>query len=478
MLKLFMLSLVSLSLALSCAPAPVKKEKQGDAFSFMKKDRQEEAASYFSSSAAPMLLPGTTSEMTTPGFWIGNHPDPDRVVIPAPDIPAFNRSIRMETRMVQDIGSYAPTVRGAVVADMLRNDLRYLSARKYVKQDGSTADTQFFAALEESMAVSAIPPRVNVRFGFVTTCTYQRLLPTAVELYSSVKSIDIDRLQNSAIDIGTPLAVFHATKDGAWLYVTTPLSEGWVRADHVGFCSRDDVDFYLEAEPFAVTTGSKTDLFLDASLRTHLTYARMGSRFPVSDADGDGVQEIMLPYRKADGTCEFREAYVAEGDVSRGYLPYTPRTIILQAFKLLHSPYGWGDRYGEQDCSRFIEMVFSTVGVQLPRNSTQQAKVGRLIAKFNGAVSEEQRLSALSDNAYGGISILHMNGHIMLFLGNVNGAPYAIHDMQGYPEPTPQGECMRVVNRVVVSNLRLGEGTKTGPILKRLVTVRVFEKKG
>jgi len=31
------------------------------------------------------------------------------------------------------------------------------------------------------------------------------------------------------------------------------------------------------------------------------------------------------------------------------------------------------------------------------------------------------------------------------------------------------------VNRVVVSNLRIGEGTRSGPYLKRLVTVRAFE---
>ena len=86
-----------------------------------------------------------------------------------------------------------------------------------------------------------------------------------------------------------------------------------------------------------------------------------------------------------------------ERQVSRGYLPYTPRTVIFQAFKLLHSPYGWGDMYGEQDCSRFIQLVFSTVGIQFPRNSLQQAKVGRLIADFARESGPDKRMQALSD---------------------------------------------------------------------------------
>jgi hypothetical protein len=464
-LKLIGIGFVFACMSISCAPVQKEREKEPEPLSFT------------SSYAAPVLLPGTTAEMTTPGFWIGIHPDPDRIVIPKEEIQGFNRSIRVETRMVQDIPAYAGVVRGSVVGDMLRSSLRYLSTRKYVRQDGGLADSQFFTALEEGMALSSIPSRVKVRFALVTTCTGQRLLPTSTELYSNTRSFDIDRLQNSSLDIGTPIAVFHATRDGSWLYAVSPLSEGWVKAEHVGFCSREDAGRFLEADPFVVTTGAKADLFLDSSLRVHLAYARMGSRFPAADILNGNAYEIVLPFRKGDGQCEFKLAYITASDVSEGYLPYTPRTIILQAFKLLHSPYGWGDMHGEQDCSRFIEEVFSTVGVQLPRNSLQQARVGRLIALFNGSVPEEKRLSVLSDNTNAGISILHMNGHIMLFLGCVGSDPYAIHDMRGYAEPTPDGECLRLVNRVVVSNLRLGEGTRSGPILKRLVTVRAFEKK-
>jgi len=424
---------------------------------------------------APALLPGTTPVMNTPGFWIGIHPDPDRIVIPAGNVPAFNAFIRSETGVVQDVASFPDTVTKSRVMDAVRGSLRFVSSRGYLRQDGTRAGEAFFQELETGMDLDSIPPDVPVRLGLVTSYTHQRILPTDEELYSSMKSTDLDRLQNSAYDIGTPLAVLHSTRDGLWLYTITPLSEGWIRSDHVGYCSREQLAHYLYAESFVITTGAKIDLFLDHQLKTHHAYARMGCRFPSRETGFPGVVEVLLPFRNEEGGCEFRGGFVMESQVSRGYLPYTPRTVILQAFKLLHSPYGWGDMHGEQDCSRFIQEIFSTVGIQFPRNSMQQAKVGRLIASFDRESGIEKRLAALSDGSLGGVSILHMNGHIMLFLGNADGIPYAIHDMRGYSEPDGNKERFRLVNRVVVSTLKIGEGTRTGDYLRRLVTVRKVE---
>lgn len=425
--------------------------------------------------SAPVLLPGTTSVMNTPGFWIGAHPDPDRLVIPAADMAGFNETIRSRTGMIQDVAAFPETMKGARVVDAARGSLRFISARRYFREDGSRTDEAFFREMEALMNLHAVPEKVPVRLGMVTGYTHQRILPTDRELYSSMKSTDIDRLQNSAYDIGTPLAVLHATGDGSWLYTITPLSEGWIKAADIGYCSREQMVHYLSAEPFAVTTEAKVDLFLDRDLRSHHSFARMGCRFPSRDSGDPGVIEVLLPFREEDGGCAFKGGFVMASQVSGGYLPYTPRTIIIQAFKLLHSPYGWGDMHGEQDCSRFIQVVFSTVGIQLPRNSLQQAKVGRLIAGFARQIGLKERLNRLSDPTLGGTSILHMNGHIMLFLGSVGEVPYAIHDMRGYSEPTGKEERFRLVNRVVVSNLYLGEGTTSGTYLQRLLTVRAVE---
>jgi hypothetical protein len=128
--------------------------------------------------------------------------------------------------------------------------------------------------------------------------------------------------------------------------------------------------------------------------------------------------------------------------------------------------------YGEQDCSRFVQEVFACMGILMPRNSGSQAKVGRLVAAFDRAVPAEQRRASLI-SARGGLTTLQFPGHIMLYLGEIDGEPYAIHDLFAYTEPVRDGDDLLVpVNRVAVTSLAIGEGTKKGSLLMRLANVR------
>ena len=163
-------------------------------------------------------------------------------------------------------------------------------------------------------------------------------------------------------------------------------------------------------------------------------------------------------------------------DVHKGYLPYTPRNIIEQAFSLLNAPYGWGGMYGEQDCSRFIQEIFATVGINMPRNSTDQAKVGELIARFDEKTKEEEKIKIILSRAIGGITTLRLKGHIMLYLGSVNGRPYVIHETWGYKEKGFLRDRIRVINKVVISDLSLGKDSKNGSLLKRIDTVRLIKR--
>jgi hypothetical protein len=86
MMKSVILTLACISFLVSCAP---------------KQEVMERAAS-----PAPVLMPGTDSRMTTAGFWIGAHADPDRTVIPAEDIAGFNRTVARSHRSVHDLSAF------------------------------------------------------------------------------------------------------------------------------------------------------------------------------------------------------------------------------------------------------------------------------------------------------------------------------------------------------------------------------------
>ncbi len=425
---------------------------------------------------APALTEGTAPEMNTPGYWTGLLDDPDEIIIPAAGIAPFNEAVRKETGKIKDIAHYPATYKGQWLRETFAAGLQSHAARRYFTLDGKRVRADFFEEISARMNVEIVPEEVTVRFGCVVAYANQRILPTGSGLYSGKNNHNFDRLQNSALDIGTPLAILHESTDGKWLYADSPLSAGWVRAEDVGLCSREQLLHYTSAEPFVVTLRAKTDIFLDENLRKHHAYVRMGTRFVCRPSGGaQGVVEILIPRRVPDGTCLFTSGFVAVRDIHPGYLPYTRRNVITQAFQLLNAPYGWGGMFGEQDCSRFVQEIFATVGIQFPRNSSQQARVGRLVGSFDEGTSEQARLQTIVRDAQAGISLLQMNGHIMLYLGLVDGRPYAIHDMWGYAEHDRGRQRLRVVNRVVVTHVLLGSGSNSGSLLERLITIRVVD---
>lgn len=421
---------------------------------------------------APSLAPGTRPEMNTAGFWIGRHPDPDAVIMTDADILWFNEHVRVKTGAVYDVLRLSPGRDGPALSGSFRRVLDHVSSKGYVTRDGQKASAAFLPAMKAAVGMDRVPARVEVRWGLAVNNCDQRLLPSLTPLYRSPTDTNIDRLQNNTLDIGAPVAVLHRSTDGEWLYVISPFSDGWVEARNVALCTRDEIVGFQVSPSFIVVTDAKADLFGDPALRRHSSYLHMGVRLPVFVEPETEVIQVRVPSRTGDGRCAFEAAYVSSAQVSRGYLAYTPRHAIQQAFKLLHAPYGWGGLYGEQDCSRFIQEVFATMGIVMPRNSTQQAKAGRVVASFGKKDTGTERALLLSGRATGGITLLQFPGHIMLFLGMVDGTPYAIHDLFAYTEPAEPSERLVAINRVAVTSLAIGSGTKKGSLLERLAMVR------
>lgn len=423
--------------------------------------------------AAPTLLPGIEPPMKTAGFWIARHPFPDRVILDRQGLADLNRQIRDELDLTRDITRLASPFPGGEVQEKITEMLDYYGGRCLYHENGDTVTSGFYVAMIPYMNLKDVPSEIDLRYGLIVRYTDQRVFPTAEPLYAKKHDRDFDELQNSALDIGTPVAVAHTTPDGKWYYVIDRLNAGWVPVEAVGLCTLEEMQSFVEAEPFAVVTGGKGALFRDAGMRQYHGYARMGVRLPLAGSE-NGIAAVRLPLRADDGTLAEETGYIRMNDIHEGYLPYTPGTVIRQAFKLLNAPYGWGGMYGEQDCSRFVQEVLATVGISLPRNSSKQSRVGGLLGAYSDDTVNERKLETLSQQAIGGCTLLYLRGHIMLFLGMMHNTPYAIHCTWGYREPTWWGDRVRVINRVAVTNLSLGAGSKKGSYLDRLCSVRVI----
>lgn len=419
--------------------------------------------------AAPTLLPHTEWKMKCSGFWIGLHPYPDRVILNSAQVSALNLKTETQVKLISNILNIGPFYHGEKLRENLRRELGGVMKGRFYNDKGLRAGNQFYCKIEGKMQIGNIPSEINVRYGFILRYADQRILPTQEIITAVPFDLDFDELQNSSLDAGTPLAILHEDGDKEWFYVVTPTSSGWVKKEFVAVCSYNQMRDYLEKD-FCVVTAAKTGIFWDSVLSRYYEYARMGAKFAVKNQGADFV-EITVPFYDEKRDFYERTAYLKKEDVNIGFLPYTPRRIIEQAFKMLNAPYGWGGVNGEQDCSSFLQEIFAAVGIVLPRNSADQSKAGIKTAEFKEHSDSEKKILFLSRECAGGIDLLYLKGHIMLYLGQFNGRFYVIHETSGYRERVWWHDRVRTVRRVVVSDLSLGEGSTKGSLLEKVLAI-------
>lgn len=424
---------------------------------------------------SPALIPGTLPEMNSPGFWIGRHPFPDKTILNEQQINALNQAIRTDLKISYDLSSYSAVYPGQELLTALDRDFAGVSRLQLYRSCGTPVSKTLLSTLKDNMDTGKIPAEIKVGFGFVTRSADLRALPVLEGFYRARVKRDFDRLQTSILDIGTPVAVLHTSANGRFQYVVAPHGEGWAESSRIAPCSFENLRDHLKKPDFVVVTSAKGDIYLNREMTEFHDRARMGQRFPLIRDLGDRV-EISIPGIARRDEEPFISAFIRKREVNEGYLPYTPRTIILQAFEFLNDPYGWGDMNGEPDCSSFIRGVFATVGIELPRNSAFQSRSGRPLGAFEKDLSPERKIDLLTKYAAGGITLLKMPGHIMLYLGSVDGSPYIIHGLYGYRDCLGKKEVFRVVNRIVITDLNLGKATRFGPFINRIDTVRTIDQ--
>jgi len=425
--------------------------------------------------SVPGMLPGTTRDMKTAGYWIERHPFPDRVIMDSAEIASLNRQIIGELEVRKDLRELPESYPSSKIRDRAQMVMEWFTSRTRYTKRGRQVGRSFTRTMERTMALDTLPEEVPLRLGVVSRYAHQRVFPTQDKIYTKLGDIDFDDLQNSALDVGTPVAVAHESADGRWYYVIDEMSEGWIETERVAILDRSAVDLFLNPKRFVVVTAPKAVIYRDREMTDYHEYVRTGVRLPLAADISGTVAEIVIPLQDRGENASLGRGFVKKDSIHAGYLPYTARTIIEGAFALLNEPYGWGGMYGEQDCSRFIQQVFATVGIDLPRNSSKQAQVGRLIAEFDDTTQQDEKERIIVDGAAGGTSLLYMRGHIMIYLGSTAGKAFAIHDTWGYRQKTWRGDIVRVIARVAVTDLHLGTGSRRGDYLRRIISVRTIE---
>ena len=375
----------------------------------------------------PVIIVNRNRHLNMAEFWIDKIKEPYKEIMTPKEIESFNNEIAHKNHTLNYFDELNSLYSASWVKESILHSYKGIKGIATYFEDGNRISSKFYKGIKKDLNLESIGKRsVATRFAITTNYCDQKIVPTDLELLKKKNQIHFDRNQNSALDIGTPIAILHSTKDGLWYYGIGPTSSGWVHSKDIAFGTKEEIANYLSSKNFVVTTATKTALKIGGSYHDYL---RMGVRLPMIMSIDDETM-VMVPTADENGNLVLTNATVKTANVHKGYLKYTPENILTQAFKFLHLPYGWGGMYGEQDCSKFVQEVFATVGVKLPRNSTSQSNVGEAKIELAG-LSKSSKHTFLKTSGVVGGTILHLKGHITLYIGEYKGEPYIIHTVWG-----------------------------------------------
>lgn len=384
--------------------------------------------------------------MLTADDWVARTANVDEAILSPQQIAELNAHTFATMNSMVDL----QTLPVVLEADQLRDRLRSVSFRPVGTRcfaDGTRLNDADYDRYESALNLPAIAATNTVGFGLCVQRSSMRSYPTDDAVYNPDAPAKLDRFQESGLFPADAVAVLHSSEDAGWLLVQSYNYLAWVRRNTIAMADRSAVLTYQDRGGFAgqshrnfiVITGDK--LLVDVNRgRSDVISVQldMGIRLPLApvspvNSGADDAQRgspfiVDFPVRDEHGVLQIVSTPIALGEfVSRGYLPFSRRKVIEQAFRFLGENYGWGHADNARDCSGFVAEIYRTVGLQLPRNADDQGSspIGKnLLFADDDAVTP--KLEALQSLRAG--DLIYTPGHVMLYLGVANDEPWVIHD--------------------------------------------------
>lgn len=401
--------------------------------------------------------PGVRPEHRAPAHWLAQ--GSERELLGGADIAALNsRNRRASAGAFQDVTQAGIGDQARVSKDLSERAVwlrERLDAGKYLEaRPGSMAAA--WAIMERAAEVDLLH--------LVALEANLRCVPTLGAFRTATGDAGHDRNRCSSLHPAEVVRVLRQGPDG-WLYVHAGHSVGWLHQPALS----PAID---AAQVQAFRSPAKRVVVLADGVRVPGgPRLRLGTSLPLIGRGGDGSWRVSVPTQA--GLAE--RTLPADARVTEGHLPLTRAKLIDVALGQLDTPYGWGGEGGGQDCSRYLLDLFGCFGVELGRHSAAQSHSGTRtidVATLDDASKREAIRAAGEEGAV----LLYMPGHIMLYLGESGGRSYAVSAIADYLQPCPDGEPTTVaLQRVAVTDLEVGRGTKRRAFIERIVRIAVFK---
>lgn len=363
--------------------------------------------------------PTNNKEMTRIEKWLENMEDKDKVILSAKQIAAYNNEIIEKAPSMVDMTKQSTSYKKA---DLIK-DIEGSYVPKLPKYDkGKEVLASDVETIKNNYNLDAIEDVIEARFGITVLRANLKSLPTSKGFYDSETDKYYDRIQETELVTGMVLHILHTSKDSKYYYVQTHYYKGWLPVEAVAICNKTDWDKFLSPSSFVTIISPLIDI------GTKGAKADMGAIYPLI-TEKESSYTIIIPERDSDGKLVITETDVSKTDSNKGYLDYTRGNYVTQALKYLGTPYGWGGLDDGVDCSSYVINVFRSFGFYFPRNTGQMHGVLSKASLLLKDSNKDEILTLVQD--INKPTVLLKNGHVILYLGTLDGVAYVIHSPQG-----------------------------------------------
>lgn len=400
------------------------------------------------SSGGILLSSDMTPEMATAEYWINKVDNPDQVLKTKEEIALKNAEIMNQNFIATGSSKNSMNDLDVMVDDFSAKNKQALFGN-WIKQKGTYyVNGQAYSSDDWDRLVAncntGITPTDGAQMGVTVRRTEFKVYP--IDGWVGYEADDYtDEYCLSGILPNERILIVHTSADGQWYYGYSSFARGWVKAEDVALChDKSEWNYAYTADDFLMVTADSMKLDYDL-LDDHLDGYELFMGTKLTYHTASDINEILgsrdrgtlysyiaeIPCRGDDGYLYYESTPIPMGrDVHVGYLDFTVRNILTQAFKPLGNKYSWGGAFNSRDCSEYSMEIYRCFGYVIGRNSSAQVLMPVEMIEWNKKTTNSQKVADLQTVLPG--AILRFPGHIMIYLGMEGEVPYCISAAGSY----------------------------------------------
>ena len=385
----------------------------------------------------------------TPGYWLKRMPAAQEVLLTPAQVVAQNQDVQLRDTSLTDLAAAADRLSGSEVRQ------RIMAAMQDFWQEAlpeeyvgySELSQESWQRARQNCNITALPEEVEAEYAVTVQRSDLRLLPVA-EVWADEPGGHFDDLQGTVLDPAEAVLIWHRSRDGRFAFVQAEDYQGWVSADSLALAEKEDWLRYAAPAQVAVVTDNRKTLEAGGIAQLY----QLGAVIPLGKVRGRtgeltaGTRGLLLPLRDGEGRLYIDNAEaIFDESLHEGFLPCTRGNFISMAFKCLGDPYGWGGQDNSVDCSSFVQDVYHTMGLKIPRDADHQ-EIALLKQVKLGGRDTSSRYEIIRRTAEPG-DLFFKPGHVMMYLGtDEKGTPLCIHSTSNrFYRPDTEGHAQGVL---------------------------------